>query len=163
VCSSTPAPSRSRRDARRVPVSPLSVSFSETISGDRRLLGLGLAFIWSAVLVAGVDLLIRAIIARKFGIEGAGIYQASWALSGMFASFVLSAMGADFYPRLTATSATARGRREDNDAVRDATVRATLAVIPTKADCKAPLSHRDVLSIQSKTARPYFILRRESG
>ena len=89
--------------ARRVPVLPLSVSFGETRSGARRLLGLGLAFMWSAVLVAGVDLLIRAIIARKFGIEGAGIYQASWALSGMFASFVLSAMGADFYPRLTAT------------------------------------------------------------
>jgi enterobacterial common antigen flippase len=89
--------------ARRVPVSRSSVSFGETIIGARRLLGLGLAFMWSAVLVAGIDLLIRAIIARKFGIEGAGIYQASWALSGMFASFVLSAMGADFYPRLTAT------------------------------------------------------------
>ena len=89
--------------ARRVPVLPLSVSFGETISGARRLLGLGLAFMWGAVLVAGLDLLIRAIIARKFGIEGAGIYQAGWALSGMFASFVLSAMGADFYPRLTAT------------------------------------------------------------
>ena len=89
--------------ARRVPVLPLSVSFGETRRGARRLLGLGLAFMWSAVLVAGVDLLIRAIIARKFGIEGAGIYQAAWALSGMFASFVLSAMGADFYPRLTAT------------------------------------------------------------
>jgi PST family polysaccharide transporter len=89
--------------ARRVPVLPLSVSLRETWSGARRLLGLGLAFMWSAVLVAGLDLLIRAVIARKFGIEGAGIYQAAWALSGMFANFVLSAMGADFYPRLTAT------------------------------------------------------------
>jgi PST family polysaccharide transporter len=89
--------------ARRVPVLPLSVSFGETRAGARRLLGLGLAFMWSAVLFAGLDLLIRATIARKFGIEGAGIYQAAWALSGMFASFVLSAMGADFYPRLTAT------------------------------------------------------------
>ena len=89
--------------ARRVPVSPLSVSLRETWSGARRLVGLGLAVMWSAVLVAGVDLLIRAIITRKFGIEGAGIYQAAWALSGMFANFVLSAMGADFYPRLTAT------------------------------------------------------------
>lgn len=89
--------------ARRVPVLPLSVSIGETRSGAKRLLGLGLAFMWSAILVAGLDLLIRAIIARRFGIQGAGIYQAAWALSGMFASFVLSAMGADFYPRLTAT------------------------------------------------------------
>lgn len=32
----------------------------------------------------------------------AGIYQAAWALSGLFAGFVLGAMGTDFYPRLTA-------------------------------------------------------------
>ena len=89
--------------ARRVPVLPLSLSLGETRSGARRLLGLGVAFMWGAVLVAGLDLFLRAIITRKFGIEGAGIYQAAWALSGMFASFVLSAMGADFYPRLTAT------------------------------------------------------------
>jgi PST family polysaccharide transporter len=58
---------------------------------------------WKAVLVAGLDVLTRAIITRQFGVEGAGIYQGAWALSGVFASFVLSAMGADFYPRLTST------------------------------------------------------------
>ena len=35
------------------------------------------------------------------GIESAGYYQAAWALSGLFAGFVLGAMGADFYPRLS--------------------------------------------------------------
>jgi PST family polysaccharide transporter len=89
--------------ARRVVAAPLAVDLRETWSGFRRLIGLGLAFMWKAVLVAGLDVLTRAIITRQFGVEGAGIYQGAWALSGVFASFVLSAMGADFYPRLTST------------------------------------------------------------
>jgi PST family polysaccharide transporter len=32
-----------------------------------------------------------------------GIYQAAWATSGLFAGFILNAMSADFYPRLTAS------------------------------------------------------------
>ncbi|HEY8032701.1 MAG TPA: O-antigen translocase [Methylocella sp.] len=89
--------------ARRIEVAPVTIDWSETWRGFRRLIGLGLAFMWSAVLVAGLDMLTRSIIARQFGVEAAGIYQAAWAISGLFANFVLSAMGTDFYPRLTAT------------------------------------------------------------
>lgn len=32
------------------------------------------------------------------------MYQAAWGISGMFAGFILGAMGADFFPRLTAAS-----------------------------------------------------------
>jgi PST family polysaccharide transporter len=88
--------------SRRISVAPLSVGWGEVWRGFRTLVGLGLAFMWGGILVAGLDMFTRAIIVRKFGIEAAGIYQAAWALSGVFASFVLSAMGADFYPRLTA-------------------------------------------------------------
>ncbi len=88
--------------SRRVSVAPLAVSWTETLHGFRRLIGLGLAFMWSGVLITGLDMLTRSLITRKFGVDSAGIYQAAWALSGVFASFVLSAMGTDFYPRLTA-------------------------------------------------------------
>ena len=88
--------------ARRISAGRQFVGWGEFWRGFRTLIGLGLAFMWGSILGAGLDMLTRAIIARKFGIEAAGIYQAAWALSGVFASFVLSAMGADFYPRLTA-------------------------------------------------------------
>lgn len=88
--------------SRRVHVASISVSWTETIDGSRRLVGLGLAFMWSGVLTAGLDMLTRSVIARNLGIEAAGIYQAAWSLSGLFAGFILGAMGADFYPRLTA-------------------------------------------------------------
>lgn len=88
--------------ARRVSVAPLSVGWGNAWRGFRTLICLGLAFMWGGVLGAGLDMFTRALIVRKFGVESAGLYQAAWALSGVFASFVLSAMGADFYPRLTA-------------------------------------------------------------
>lgn len=88
--------------ARRVPVAVVDVSWTETAVGVQRLASLGVAFMWSGILMAGLDLLTRSIISRQLGLEAAGIYQAAWALSGLFAGFILGAMGADFYPRLTA-------------------------------------------------------------
>jgi antigen flippase len=86
----------------RVLVNPAYVSWADTLQGTKRLIGLGVAFMWSGVLAAGLDILTRSIVTSGFGVHGAGIYQAAWALSGMFAGFILGAMGADYYPRLTA-------------------------------------------------------------
>ena len=86
---------------RRVPVVAVTLSWPDTWVGTRRLAGLGMAFMWSALLTAGLDIATRLLITRELGINAAGLYQAAWALSGIFASFILSAMGTDFYPRLT--------------------------------------------------------------
>jgi PST family polysaccharide transporter len=59
---------------------------------------------WGALLAAAVALILRSIIVRELGLNAAGIYTSAWALSGMFAGFVLGAMGTDFYPRLTAAA-----------------------------------------------------------
>lgn len=87
--------------ARRVQVEEVALSWLDTIAGTRRLAGLGMAFMWSGLLMAGLDMATRSLITKDFGIEAAGLYQAAWALSGLFAGFILSAMGTDFYPRLT--------------------------------------------------------------
>ena len=87
---------------RRVEVPAVPLTWGETLAGATPLLGLGLAFMWSALLVTGLDMATRALITRAYGLDAAGLYQAAWALSGMFAGFILGAMGADFYPRLTA-------------------------------------------------------------
>jgi PST family polysaccharide transporter len=57
---------------------------------------------WSALLTTSLDIATRALIVREHGVDAAGLYQAAWALSGVFAGFILGAMGTDFYPRLTA-------------------------------------------------------------
>jgi enterobacterial common antigen flippase len=85
----------------RIAVAPVAVSWAETLQGMKRLIGLGVGFMWSGVLAARIDMLTRSIITREFGVGSVGIYQAAWGLSGMFAGFILGAMGIDFYPRLT--------------------------------------------------------------
>jgi enterobacterial common antigen flippase len=91
--------------ARKIPVAATTLSWRETFGHSKRLISLGVAFMYGAVLAALVGLAIRAIIVRKFGLDANGIYQAAWGISGMFAGFILGAMGADFYPRLTAVAA----------------------------------------------------------
>ncbi len=90
--------------ARRIQTVRVAQSWRETIANSRRLVGLGLAFMYSALTVAIVALAIRSLIVRKLGLDASGIYQAVWAISGMFAGFILGAMGTDFYPRLTAVA-----------------------------------------------------------
>ena len=90
--------------ARRIQTLDVKMTWSETWPEGKRMIRLGLAFMWSAVLTAAIALAIRSQIVRSFGLEANGIYQAAWGISGMFAGFIISAMGTDFYPRLTAAS-----------------------------------------------------------
>jgi PST family polysaccharide transporter len=87
--------------SRRIAVPNVALSWAETIRRTKRFLGLGFAFMWSGVLIAGLDVFTRSVVTNEFGVHGAGIYQAAWGLSGIFAGFILGAMGADYYPRLT--------------------------------------------------------------
>lgn len=81
------------------------VSWQDTFRGSRVLVAMGLAFMWNAVSTGIVAFGTRAFIVRNEGLDEAGIYQAAWGISGLFAGFILQAMGTDFYPRLTAAAA----------------------------------------------------------
>lgn len=90
--------------SRRIELAPVQQTWAETWRNSAGLVQLGSAFMYGALLAGAVGLAIRALVVRDLGIEAAGIYQAAWALSGMFGAFVLQAMGTDFYPRLTAAA-----------------------------------------------------------
>ena len=90
--------------SRRIELVSVQQAWSETWRNSVILVRLGSAFMYGAVLGSVVGLAVRALIVRELGIDAAGIYQAAWALSGMFVAFVLQAMGADFFPRLTSVA-----------------------------------------------------------
>ncbi|RYZ52292.1 MAG: O-antigen translocase [Sphingobacteriales bacterium] len=90
--------------ARKIPVVHVTIPWRHVWPEARRLVTLGVAFMWGGLLTGAVDLATSAMIVRQLGVEANGAYQAAWALSGMFAGFILGAMGADFYPRLTAVA-----------------------------------------------------------
>lgn len=63
---------------------------------------LGVAFMLSGLVTVLGFLLARTLVQRELGAEALGHFQAAWAIGMTYLGFVLSAMGTDYYPRLTA-------------------------------------------------------------
>jgi PST family polysaccharide transporter len=64
---------------------------------------LGVAFMVAGLAGPVGQLAVRMIVQQELGAESLGNFQAAWMISAMYIGFVLGAMGADYYPRLTAT------------------------------------------------------------
>lgn len=96
--------------ARRVRVEAVELPWGQVWAEARPLLTMGGAFVVSGLLAAGVAWLTRIIVARQLGLDAVGLYTAALTLSSVYVGVVLGAMGADFYPRLTAVA-------RDNEAV----------------------------------------------
>lgn len=89
------------RAVRKVSYEPVKVDWTELWVRSKTLLALGATFMWGVLLAAVVTLVLKGEISRGLGVEAAGLYHAAWGLSGLFATFIIQAMGTDFYPRLT--------------------------------------------------------------
>lgn len=66
------------------------------------MLKLGIPFMFAGLLMLATQLVVRSLILRELGLEATGHFQAAWAISMTYIGFVLGAMSADYYPRLTA-------------------------------------------------------------
>jgi antigen flippase len=88
--------------ARKIDLVSVDQSWAETAKNLRSLIALGVAFMYTGLLVNLVGLGTRTLVVREEGLEANGFYQAAWMVSGMLATFILNAMGRDFFPRLTA-------------------------------------------------------------
>jgi O-antigen/teichoic acid export membrane protein len=62
---------------------------------------LGVVFMLSGLAGSATLLLARSLITKDLGIDAAGLFSASWGVAMIYVGFLLGAMGADFYPRLT--------------------------------------------------------------
>jgi enterobacterial common antigen flippase len=90
--------------SRRVRIHTPVVTAGELRQETGGLVRLGLAFMASGLMVVGSAYMIRVALLRTLGFEAAGLYQAAWAVGGLYVGFILQAMGTDFYPRLTAVA-----------------------------------------------------------
>jgi antigen flippase len=68
------------------------------------LLKLGFAFMTSGLMTIGSAYFVRIAVLHRYGLGATGVYQAAWTLGGLYVGLILQAMGADFYPRLTASA-----------------------------------------------------------
>jgi PST family polysaccharide transporter len=78
-----------------------SVTVHELTREWKMLLRLGLAMVGAGLVQQFAQLWIRIDVARVLGAQSLGQYQAAWTISMQYVSFVLLAMGTDYYPRLT--------------------------------------------------------------
>ena len=87
--------------ARRIRVTRVVLNWRETFNQAGDMVRLGIAMMFSGLLASAVSLITISLITQQEGISATGFYSAAFALSGLFVGFVLQAMGADYYPRLT--------------------------------------------------------------
>lgn len=90
--------------SRKLRVQAPSITFSQVRQEAAMLLKLGFALMSGGLMAMGVSYAVRIMILRKVGIAGTGLYQSAWTLGGLYVGFILQAMAADFYPRLTAAA-----------------------------------------------------------
>ncbi len=90
--------------ARKVAVPKVVMSWGDSFKAAGGMVKLGLAFMWSGALTMGVAYATRALITREIDLAAVGIFSAAFGLSGLVVNFVLGAMGADYYPSLTAVN-----------------------------------------------------------
>ncbi|WPZ31540.1 O-antigen translocase (plasmid) [Sulfitobacter sp. OXR-159] len=62
---------------------------------------LGAAFMLSGLATTATLLLVRGRITQELGLEAAGHFAAAWGITMTYVGFLLGAMAADYYPRLT--------------------------------------------------------------
>jgi len=82
-------------------VSSRDISNQEMVHQWQTLLRLGIPFMGAGLVGTLVQLWIRVEIGNTLGVESLGHFQAAWTISMQYIGFVLAAMGADYYPRLT--------------------------------------------------------------
>ena len=104
--------------ARKIKVAEVKMERGQFLHETKELLKMGVVFMASGLMTTGVAFLVRVIITRQINLDAAGYYQAAWGLGGFYIGYVLSAMGTDFYPRLTAA---ANDREECNRMVNEQT------------------------------------------
>ncbi|WP_223217155.1 O-antigen translocase [Rhizobium cauense] len=90
--------------SRKIEIPRVSLSTRRALQETSALLRLGIIFMASGFLTMGSAYAIRLIVSSESGLHAAGLYQAAWSLGGLYAGFILQAMGTDFYPRLTAVA-----------------------------------------------------------
>jgi PST family polysaccharide transporter len=82
------------------PTSP-RLSAVETWEIWKPMVRLGGAFMLGGLATTGTLLLVRGLITQDLGLDAAGQFAASWGITMTYVGFLLGAMGADYFPRLT--------------------------------------------------------------
>ena len=80
------------------------ISFRDIFKGGLRMVRLGFFIVLTGFVASATLYIVRAFIAKELTLDSVGYFQASWMISKTYINIVLTAMLADFFPRLSATN-----------------------------------------------------------
>ncbi|MBE3118942.1 MAG: O-antigen translocase [Candidatus Atribacteria bacterium] len=91
--------------SRKIRLPAISTNWHSSIKEAKSLVGLGTALMLGTIFGVASSFIIRIVIVRDLGLGAVGVFQASTILSSVYAGILFKAMATDYYPRLSAASA----------------------------------------------------------
>lgn len=82
-------------------MSSVKLSWSQLWTLWKSMATLGFVYMLSGFMGEGTKLLVREVLNQELDLTSVGYFQAAWSISMTYIGFVLGAMAADYYPRLT--------------------------------------------------------------
>ncbi len=90
--------------AKKIKIQIIKVSRIRTISEGKNMLFMGFIISLSSLINLGVSYIVRIYISYSGGVEQVGLYSAGFAIITTYVGLVFTAMGTDYYPRLSAVA-----------------------------------------------------------
>ncbi len=90
--------------ARRIPVQSVTITWIQSAREATQMIKLGLVVMWTALMVNATSFLTIILISHELDLNAVGLFSAAFTLSSISVNFVLSAMAADYYPRLVSVA-----------------------------------------------------------
>jgi O-antigen/teichoic acid export membrane protein len=87
--------------ARKIKFDQIKVTSEETIFEGKGMLKMGFMLSLSGLITSGASYIVRIFISNTGNLEDVGLYNAGFAIIGTYVGLVFTAMGTDYYPRLS--------------------------------------------------------------
>ncbi|WP_457617687.1 O-antigen translocase [Lutibacter sp.] len=87
--------------AQKIKITTVNSTPKETLTQGKGMLKMGFLLSMSGLITMGASYIIRIYISNTGGLDDVGLYTAGFAIIGTYVGLVFSAMGTDYYPRLS--------------------------------------------------------------
>lgn len=89
---------------KKIDVEKINVSKVRTIAEGKQMLRMGFLISMSGFITLGFSYLVRIFITREGNLEEVGLYNAGFAIITTYVGLIFTAMGTDYYPRLSSVA-----------------------------------------------------------
>lgn len=87
--------------SRRIKTAPVKVNKQEMVVEGKSMLTMGFMLSLSGLISTAASYIIRAYISNTGSLDDVGLYNAGFAIIGSYVGLIFTAMGTDYYPRLS--------------------------------------------------------------